>query len=39
VPKPTTEAKTERAAKREAGAGRPTKKERREIDALRHRDT
>jgi len=38
APKPTIEVKSERAAKREAGAGRPTKKERREIDALRHRD-
>ncbi len=38
VATPTTEARTVRAAEREAGAGRPTKKQRREIDALRHRD-
>lgn len=35
---PATGPKAARPPKREAGAGRPTKKERREIDALRHRD-
>ena len=35
APKSTTETRPERAAKREAGAGRPTKKERRQIGRLK----
>jgi ribosome-associated heat shock protein Hsp15 len=38
APQPAFESKPASAPKRETGAGRPTKKERREIDALRHRD-
>lgn len=38
-PQPRPRDTTPEQASREAGAGRPTKRERREIDALRDRDT
>lgn len=38
LPRPERKFQPAPAAKREPGAGRPTKKERREIDALRERD-
>lgn len=38
-PQPKPRDATPEQANREAGAGRPTKRERREIDALRNRDT
>ena len=38
APQPAFESKPASAPKRETGTGRPNKKERREIDALRHRD-